>query len=303
MPTLRPFLLSMTARLEKAGVDSPRLSSEMLLALALGRTREELLKQLILDPLTPLSPEAAKKAESLLSRREKGEPAAYILGCKEFYGRSFAVNRHTLIPRPETELLLERAKAFALDKKAQSGCCFFADLGTGSGCIAVSLVLEAPGTRGIAVDVSPEALATAKDNASRLGATELSFLLADFHDPPLPPEGLDLITANPPYVSQEEYEALSPEVRLFEPRSALVPNTAIKGSGGVEDALAVLDAAFALLRPGGLLLMEIGAAQGETLREAALKQDWEQVRIIPDLAGLPRILAAGKRSFPTGYVR
>jgi release factor glutamine methyltransferase len=165
----------------------------------------------------------------------------------------------------------------------------FADLGTGTGCIAVTLALELPHWRGIAVEKSPAALRIARANAIRLGAENLCLALADFRTPPVPPALLDLLLSNPPYVSEAEYHALSREVRAFEPKSALVPCSG--GVSGLEDAEALIPLARTLLKPGGLLLMEIGCRQGPALLSRLQGSDWAEARLHKDLAGLDRVLA------------
>ncbi len=349
--TLRSALASCAAMLERSAVDSPRLCAELLLAKALDSERNQLLKTLILQPETPL-PEAVLQRFSVLSaRRASGEPAAYILGCKEFYGRSFAVSPDVLIPRPETELLIDLAlthmrenageahsrdsisqtpwqgawpPAPAISEKRQgrfstmggtgpqAPCGVwggapkyftaagqkkpsFADFGTGSGCIAVTLSLELPGWSGIALDNSRAALAIAAANASRLGASHLALLLADFKTPPLLPASLDLLVSNPPYVSEAEYQGLSPEVRDFEPKCALTPCGGpgkAQGASGLEDAEALISLAANLLKPGGLLLMEIGCTQAPALIQGLRGPAWTGARVHKDLAGLDRVLSA-----------
>ncbi len=329
MTPLRDYLYYATARLKTAGVDSPRLSAELLLAHALGLTREDLVKTLILQPDMPLPGEALELARELTARREAGEPSAYLTGVKEFYGREFAVTPATLIPRPDTETLIETALAFAREYEAvalpltfeceastHSPACAqeghgstpapfaFVDLGTGSGCIAVTLALEL-GERwhGTAVDISPAALDTARENAARLGAANLDFLEADFTKPLFDNASLDLVAANPPYVSEAEYAQLSPEVRDFEPKSALVP--AVANADGLEHERILIIEAARILRPGGLLLLECGCTQGDALLQCVsdsnaggeslpleTKPAWLDARILPDLAGLPRVLYA-----------
>ncbi len=300
MTPLRDYLNYAVTRLKAAGVDSPRLSAELLTAHAMGVSREDLIKTLILFPNTPLEPEALDAARSLIARREAGEPASYLIGRKEFYGREFAVNAATLIPRPDTETLIDAALGFAKEYRPAMPPPFsFADLGTGSGCIAVTLALElGPSWRGRAVDISPEALAVARNNAARLNAANLDFAQGDFTRPLFAPASLDLVAANPPYVGEEEYAGLSREVRDFEPKTALVP-PAEEGiaAAGPEHEIILLHRAAEVLRPGGLLLMECGCTQGDVLLRATEETNagtWRNTRILPDLAGLPRVLYAIK---------
>lgn len=263
--------------------DAPALAAQLLLCHVLGIDRVALVAHS--EEVVPQ--EAEERLAALLERRIGGEPLAYILGSREFYGREFAVNPHTLIPRPETEHLIETALEF-FDEKGMAGDALrFIDLGTGSGCIAVTLAAERPAWCGTAVDISAGALQTARENAGANGAG-LAFLLADFTRPlPFEPASFDLVVSNPPYISEEEYAQLDAGVRDFEPRSALVP-----GPEGMEHPRAVEKAARILLRPGGLFLMEHGWLQGEACRALCQNGFWKNVRTGRDLAGKDRFLFA-----------
>lgn len=290
--TLKRALLFFSQCLERAGVDSPRLSAEMLLAKALGISRQALVKECILTPQLPLAEETVRIAWELVRRRAQGEPAAYIMGGKEFYGRDFLVTPAVLIPRPETELLVDTALTLmdtlapSLGRLPRS-----ADFGTGSGCIAVTMTLERPGLVCAALDKSEDALKVARANARALGAQNVVFARADFTAPPLPEQSLDLLLSNPPYVTRREYEGLSPEVRCFEPKTALTPDD----DAGLDALDAVTAQARSLLRPGGWLVMEMGAGQGEAVQSMLHEARFGQTRLIRDLAGLPRIFAAQKQ--------
>ena len=234
-------------------------------------------------------PEAEKVLEDLLERRRSGEPAAYLVGRREFYGRDFFVDSSTLIPRPETELLVDEALKFFRGREQIR----FLDLGTGSGCLAVTLAAERPSWRGTAVDISSEALNVARRNAAAAGVSAaVDFVLADFALPlPFDCRSFDLVVSNPPYISEKEYAALDIGVRNFEPRSALVP-----GPEGLEHPRAVEAAARALLKEGGLLLMEHGFLQGEACRALCPDAYWMDMRTGRDLAGKDRFLFAVRRS-------
>ncbi len=266
-----------------AHTDAPALTAQLLLCHVLEIDRVAL----IAHSEEPIPAEAEARLEALLERRSGGEPLAYLLGVREFYGRDFAVNSHTLIPRPETEHLIETALDF-FDAQGRSGDALrFLDLGTGSGCIAVTLAAERPAWRGTAVDISSGALETARKNAES-NDVSLSFLLADFTQPlPFEPASFDLVVSNPPYISEEEYAGLDAGVRDFEPRSALVP-----GPEGMEHPRAVEEAARRLLRPGGLFLMEHGWLQGEACRALCHEDFWKDVHTGLDLAGRDRFLFA-----------
>lgn len=280
--TRREWKIRATARL--AGTESPAAVAALLLCHALGVDKVAL----VAHSEEEVPPEAETALEAMLTRRLAGEPVAYILGRREFYGRDFQVNAATLIPRPETEHLVDAALSFFQNRDGVR----FLDLGTGSGCIAVTLAAERPSWTGVAVDISSEALAVARRNAETHGASDaVTFLLADFTRPlPLPVGGFDLVVSNPPYVSEEEYAGLDPGVRNFEPRSALVP-----GPEGLEHPRAVEAAARALLKEGGLLLMEHGYLQGEACRALCSDAYWMDMRTGRDLAGKDRFLFAVRR--------
>ncbi len=266
-----------------AGTDAPVLTAQLLLCHVLGLDRVALIAHSEED----VPAEAQAVLDAFLALRLSGEPLAYILGSREFYGRDFEVNAHTLIPRPETEHIIEEALAF-FDRQGRTGePVRFLDLGTGSGCIAVTLAAERPAWRGTALDISAGALDTARRNAAAHGA-ELEFLLADFTRPlPFGEASFDLIVSNPPYISEKEYAELDAGVRDFEPRSALVP-----GPEGMEHPRAVAEAARRLLRPGGLFLMEHGWLQGEACRALCAGPAWGHVHTVRDLAGKDRCLYA-----------
>lgn len=289
---MSPFVLNIRGLLHKfqtdladQGVDGPALSAQLLLARALGMDRVELFS----NADKPLSSAEAAKASALVSRRGRGEPAAYILGQKEFYGRAFKVTPDVLIPRPETEHLIEEAmKLFPRDKPLR-----FADLGTGGGCLAVTLAKVFPNALGVALDISLAALEVAGENAAAYGLTErILFVLADFACPPIASGCLDLVLANPPYVSEQEYARLSPEVARFEPKAALVP-----GETGLEAVSALCPAAAKALKPEGVLVLEIGCSQAARVKEILLSRQggFSVANVKKDLAGLDRVVVARAR--------
>lgn len=282
--TLRSILLDARSRLEQAGVDAPALCADLLLCHALGLRRVDL----VMERTRPVTADEHAAIDALLTRRATGEPLAYITGVREFFGREFAVTPDTLIPRPETEHLVECALT-----ELRPGPALFADGGTGSGCIAVTLCAERDGLSGLAIDRSPGALAVARSNARRHNVdNRLLFLNGDFTLPCLRPASLDLYVTNPPYISAAEHATLSPEVRTFEPITALVP-----GDTGLEHAKALIAHASSALRPDGIFLMEFGCTQGpdvEALFEPFASL-WATVDIRRDLAGLDRFVLA-KRS-------
>lgn len=263
------------------GVDSPRLSAQVLVAEVLGLTR----LGLSLDRDRELTPEETDSIRALVARRASGEPLAYILGRREFYGLDFSVTPDVLIPRPETEHVIEAAlKGFSPDTPVR-----FADLGTGSGVLAVTLAHCFPHATGLSVDLSGPALAVARRNARAHGVHDrIAFVQGDFTGPILEKGRFDLIVSNPPYVTDEEYARASREVTGFEPRTALV-----SGPDGLDHIRAMLPHALEALRPGGLLLMEIGCGQAEGVKIITSNQcleSWD-VGIIKDLAGHDRVVS------------
>lgn len=285
-PTVREILHRSAAFLAERGVDSPALSAQLLLGKALCLSRLDLL----LQSDRPLAEAELAAARDLVRRRGRGEPVAYILGHKEFYGLGFGVSPACLIPRPETEHLVEEAEA----RFPRDAALAFADLGTGSGCLAVTLAVRFAKARGLAVDLSAEALAVARDNAARHGVGErLRLARGDFANLAglgVEPASLDLIVANPPYVSEAEYVEVSHEVRDFEPRCALVPGPA--SPAGLESIAALAPGAHAALKPGGWLLLEMGCTQAAAVRDILAAAGFAGVRIRKDLAGHDRIAAA-----------
>lgn len=259
----------------RAAADRPQVEAELLLAHLLDCTRPHLLTHLD----DALAPERAAAYQALVERRAAGEPLPYLTGRAPFFGREFAVTPAVLIPRPETELLVE----LALDWLAQHPRARVVDVGTGSGCIAVTLARHAPEARLTATDIAADALAVARRNAQRHGVAErVDFVRADLL---APLAGADLIVSNPPYVATGEWDALPPSVRR-EPCGAL-----LAGADGLDAVRRLLAQAASRMRPGGLLLVEIGAGQGDAaqaLAQAAFPQ--AKCEVLRDLAGKDRVL-------------
>ncbi|MBW3624032.1 MAG: peptide chain release factor N(5)-glutamine methyltransferase, partial [Armatimonadetes bacterium] len=270
-------------RLRDAGIDSSRLDAELLLCRALGWDRTRLYTY----PEQPLSPEAEAEWRALLQRRAWREPLPYLLGEWEFYGRPFLVSPAVLIPRPETELLVEGLLGRRPWSAGAPPC--FVDVGTGSGCIALTLAAEVPEAIGVMLDSSAAALEVARANADRLGVGDrVKTRHAAF------PDGLedlagrvDLLVSNPPYVAAADRATLPPEVREYEPEEALYA-----GPEGLTLLHALLDRGRALLRPGGWIALEFGIGQADALREMADGFGYVSLSIEPDLAGIPRALFA-----------
>ena len=281
-PTILDILNESERRL--TAVDSPRLSAEVLVAHVLGCSR----LSLVLDRGRNLSDSEVESIHELVARREMGEPIAYILGEKEFYGLNFRVSPDVLIPRPETEHIIEEVEAL-FSKSARFR---FADLGTGSGILAVTISVLFHHAQGLAVDLSPAALDVARANASFHGVDDrIEFRLADITDTWSGEDAFDLIVSNPPYVTQAEFEVASHEVTAFEPTMALV-----SGEDGLDHVRKMLPGVIEALTSGGYLFMEIGCGQGEGVKKIMLDHypQFEQVKVLQDLSGLDRIVTARK---------
>jgi release factor glutamine methyltransferase len=246
---VKPLLAAAAARLRAAGCDTPELDARLLLQWAAGLSREEL----ILSPERPVAGEDLALFLSCIARREGREPVSRILGEREFYGRAFRMTPATLDPRPDTETLIEAALRL-LPEGAR-----LLDLGTGTGAIAVTLLAERPSATGAATDISPEALDVALGNARRHGvAGRLSLLEGSWFGPV---SGMfDMILSNPPYIPAADIAGLSPDVRNFDPRLALVG-----GADGLDPYRAIASGAASHLAAGGHVLVEIGAGQAEAV--------------------------------------
>ena len=269
--------------LTAAGCDNPRLDAELLLAHSLNKARS----WLYLYP--DHSPEAIQIETflSAIARREQREPLAYITGHKEFFSLDFLVNKHVLIPRPETELLIETAllKTNEILNKTEHNKLTIVDVGTGSGCIAVSLAKNLPEALIFAVDISAQALSVAQYNAAQQQVSpQIIFLQADLLS--TAPESVDMIVSNPPYISQADLVQTMPEVQAYEPTLALDG-----GMDGLQVIHPLLAQAKKKLRPGGYLLIEIGFDQGSEVLSLA-KTYFPQAHslIKKDLAALDRLL-------------
>jgi release factor glutamine methyltransferase len=278
----RQEVLSAAVRtLRDAGVDSPELSAQVLLAFVLGCSRVEL----FLERSASVPKDKRARFRKLVGKRAHGEPVAYLTGEREFFGLEFEVRPGVLIPRPETELLIERVRDIFDSGRALR----FVDLGTGSGIIAVLVGTLFSGASGLAVDISAAALEVAGRNVRAHGLGGRIFpVMADLAAPPLPAQSLDLVTSNPPYLSAAEVQEVSREVRDFEPKRALVA-----GPEGTELLEVLARRGGALLRPGGVLLVEMGHLQGERARK--IFSGWAEVRIHRDLAGKDRLIEAWKK--------
>jgi release factor glutamine methyltransferase len=273
--TIHAALLQGVRVLEDAGVPVPRLTAEVLLGHAVGREREYLYGH----PEQEMSEVQWLHFGRYLHERMQGKPTQYITRRQEFYGREFRVTPDVLIPRPETEHVVEAALRCAGDAP---GPLRLLDVGTGSGALAVTLQLET-GAAACATDISAAAAALAADNARRLGAA-VNIVVCDLMEA-IAPHSVDLIVSNPPYVPLAQREGLQREVRDWEPHVAL-----FAGESGFEIYSRIVAGAPRVLRPGGWLVMELGFGCRDHV--AGLVAGWRGVRIEPDLAGIPRVIAA-----------
>jgi release factor glutamine methyltransferase len=281
---------SAARRLERAGVPQARREAAAVLAWVLGTDRGGVVAR---RP-DRLSPEHAAAYEALVVRRERREPFAYLAGRHEFRGLVLRVDRRVLVPRPETELVVDAVLDLDLGARAR-----VLDVGTGSGCIAVSLAKERPGWSVVALDRSGDALEVATDNAARHGVDRrIELLREDLGGlARLGAGAFDAVVSNPPYVSEAEWAGLEPEVREHEPREALVP-----GPTGLEAYQALAPAAFAVLRPGGWLVLELGYRSRDGAGEAVSRAGFVGVEVRPDLREIPRVLIAWRPGVPRAGV-
>lgn len=283
--TVREALSEASAQLVSAGVDAPRLEARLLLAWTLKVRREDL----VCAPERELSEREALIFRKATSLRALRRPLPYITGEQWFYGRAFKINRAVLIPRPETEGLVEAALAACRGIASPR----FADIGTGSGCIAVTLACEIPHAHILATDISPDALTLAGKNARRHGvAHRITFAQGDMAQA-LPPDlRYEAIVSNPPYITEEELLDLQPEVRDYEPTLALSGLPGATGARGDLLHRRLLEEARALLAPEGHVLLEVGQGQAAAVVEYARALGYDQVEAVPDLAGIDRVVRA-----------
>jgi release factor glutamine methyltransferase len=264
------------------GIENPRLEAELLLAHALGTDR----MRIIVEADRTLADDELVRYRTLIQRRRKGEPVAYLRGYKEFFGRTFRVDERVLVPRADTEILVETALARSRDRSMGAR---YLDLCTGSGCVAISLAKERPGCQVFAVDASEAALQVARENGVRLGAAfQVAWLAGDLFEPleRFPGVAFDLMTANPPYIPEGELASLPLDIRGFEPRIAL--------SGG-DDGLAIVRRIVAgaprFLRPGGVLAVEIGMGQASPVQALFEEAGFAGVKVDKDYGGHERVVS------------
>jgi release factor glutamine methyltransferase len=278
---------ALTETFRAAGLDTPQLDARLLIAHALGCDHAALLAdgQRLLD-----SAEETTVA-ALAERRLAHEPVARILGIKEFWSLDLHLDPATLVPRPETETVVEAALAVVDRHGSRARPLRIADLGTGSGALLLALLSELPNARGIGTDISIEALTMARANALRLDITRAAFVAGNLASPL--GAAFDLIVSNPPYIASEEFAELPPEVRVFDPRSALDG-----GTDGLDYYRALSAAVPALLTTAGALVVEIGAGQADAVAGLFSAAGLAPAKPQPDLNGVERALLARRARGP-----
>ena len=274
---LRELYLKGRKSFERSGFECPGIETRAILAGSLDADPLELYAH----PERRVGPERAEAFERLLRRRLAGEPLAYVTGEREFYSRLFAVTPDVLIPRPETETLAE----LAIETAGQMKNPRILDLGTGSGCLAVTVFLETRGCRVFASDVSAAALSVARKNARAHGA-RIRFVRSDLLGS-FAKSSFDIIISNPPYISEAEYAELPEEISRYEPRTAL-----LGGEDGLGYIRRIAAAATEALREGGFLLLEIGAGQAQSVEGIVRENGFSDIRFETDIGDIRRVVKA-----------
>ena len=279
MPNIAETLRKATVILRESGLAEPRREAGSLLAFALKKDRTFLITQ----DKYELTPAEEADFQAILARRAAREPLQYITGRQEFYGLDFVVSRDVLIPRPETEMIVENAIEILKPLKNARFC----EIGTGSGCISVAILYNSVGASAIGLDVSEKALEITRVNAeNHRVADRLSLKLSDVFKA-LGDEKFDLIVSNPPYIPRRDIEHLQREVRDFEPFNALTD-----GADGLSIIERIINGAPRFLKPEGFLLMEIGYGQSEDVKGLFDLEIWQPPEILPDLQRIPRTVRA-----------
>jgi release factor glutamine methyltransferase len=282
LTSIADALRAASEKLKASGISQASREAKSLLAFVLGKNQTFL----IAYPEYELSADEEKRLFDFTDRRAGREPFQHIVGRQEFYGLDFAVTKDVLIPRPETELIVEAAIEI-LQSKADSKFC---EVGIGSGCIAVSILHYVKTARATGLDISQKALKVAKKNAeTHLVAERLELKISDVFSN-LQNEKFDLIVSNPPYISLEDVKTLQTEVRGFEPIMALTD-----GGNGFSIIETIVNDAPKFLEENGTLIMEIGFNQSKRVAEMFSPQIWNTVAILPDLQGIPRTIRAMRK--------
>jgi release factor glutamine methyltransferase len=285
--TIAETLKEASEHLRAASVPNDLLDAQTLLAEAIGKDRS----YLIINFNQQISEDVLSKYQTMVSRRAAGEPLQYITGHQEFFGLDFEVTPDVLIPRPETELIVEETiRLVQQNRIARSGIPVIIDVGAGSGCIAVTLARELGDARVIASDISLPALRVARRNAARHALdNRVGFVASDLLDAFAEKSFADFILSNPPYVSNVEMPTLQREVRDWEPQVALTDS-----NDGLSIYRRLLKDASSRLKPGGYLICEIGYTQSERISAMVDREVWGETRILDDLQGIPRTIVLRK---------
>lgn len=279
MPNIYETLKTAAGILHQSEIIEPRREASSLLAFALQKDKTFL----IAHPEYKLTEKEEKRFRDFLQRRARHEPFQYIRGNQEFFGLNFALSPDVLIPRPETELIVEAAIEILREKENPQFC----EIGIGSGCISISILHEVKNASAAGLDISGSALEIAKVNAENNGVSErLKLKISDVFEI-LQNEKFDLIVSNPPYVPSRDFSALQAEVRDFEPKIALTD-----GKDGLSIIEKIVREAPSFLKPNCFLLMEIGFNQSNKVREMFDMKIWQSIEFLPDLQGIPRMLKA-----------
>jgi release factor glutamine methyltransferase len=300
---LKPALMSAVERLEAADVGSPRMNAEVLLMFVLAVDRA----YLYAHSERELTAEEESRYQEVLAQRATGMPSQYITGHQEFWGLDFVVSPAVLIPRPETEHLVEAVLDLVRGVQRPK----VVDVGTGSGCVALALAHEMTDAEVYAVDLSAQALEVARANAARLQLESVRFLRCDVLKPMLDENSavipskdfslsrgtcflgfrdFDFVVSNPPYVGFGEADKVQRSVFEFEPRMAV-----FAGENGLDVIHPLVEQAHQALKPGGWLALEIGYSMRDAVVDLLIAAEWEEIRVVPDLQGIPRVVMARKR--------
>ncbi|PIC01212.1 peptide chain release factor N(5)-glutamine methyltransferase [Caulobacter sp. X] len=274
-------------RLKDAGIDQPSIDARLMLEVAAGVTRTEI----VTDPYRELTAEQSAMLEEFLTRRARREPVSHIIGRKGFWKILLQVNKNVLTPRPETEVIVDEVlKAFP-----ESMPFSMLDLGVGSGTILLAVLAERPAAKGLGVDASNEALAVARDNAANLDLNNRAALMHGDWTAGLADASFDLVVSNPPYIPSAVIETLEPEVRDHEPRLALDG-----GADGLDAYRLLAPEILRVLKPGGMFAVEIGYDQSKAVEALFRAAGAQQVRTIKDLSTHDRVVTGVKNPLETG---
>ena len=279
MPNVAETLMKAAEILRASGLAEPRREAASLLAFALRKDRTFLITR----DKYELSPAEEEKFQAVLERRAAREPLQYITGRQEFYGLDFVVSPDVLIPRPETEMIVENALEILKSRSAARFC----EVGTGSGCISIAILYHAQGAAAVGLDISERALEVTRKNAEAHRVSDRFDLKVSDVFEILGDEKFDLIVSNPPYIPRRDIDDLQAEVRDFEPLNALTD-----GADGLSIIRRIVAGAPRFLKPAGWLLMEIGDGQAQAVKLLFDLKIWRSAEILPDLQGIPRTVRA-----------